>query len=588
MASVFSFLDLRLPDRFWSKCFPEPNSGCWMWFGAREHDGYGVLGRGRRGEGNIKAHRLAYETLVGDVPDDLELDHLCRTPECCNPAHLEAVTHAENLRRGSPGRKPLMQCKRGHAMVDMASVFWKNSQWYCRLKGEKVPGKWGNAPTGEAERSDAGKERAGKFAELAQTAIDKRNQARASGGTSLRAWIAVWLPKRAEAGHEWKKDRGRLSKHVLPVLGDLALVDITTAMVADLVHDLRFKKKLANRTARNIYSVLAAALRDAAFAGKIAVSPCILTEIQLGPIADKDPEWRDGAMFTREEAEHLLAEPRIPLDRRIVFAFGLLAGLRPGEIAALRWRHYDAASAMLGRLTIALSYSVPKAKTKGTKTDAVRRIPVHPSLARMLASWRSGWAEMHDREPGPDDLIVPLPPEVKRTKHTGERFRGYNYTNRRWLEQDLPLLGWRHRSVYDTKSTFITLAIDDGAKRDIIRERVTHTKPRRDAFDGYDRGEHWLETCREVAKLRLAPAVHPELVLSSVTSGSEGGFRMADRALSGKPQLRVVDGGGGRIATACDLSIAMLGASSCSWRPDQVQEVEPAEDSVRYNRKGER
>jgi hypothetical protein len=32
---------------------------------------------------------------------------------------------------------------------------------------------------------------------------------------------------------------------------------------------------------------------------------------------------------------------------------------------------------------------------------------------------------------------------------------------------------------------------------------VTHAKPRRDAFDGYDRGEHWEPTCAEVAKLKL-------------------------------------------------------------------------------------
>jgi hypothetical protein len=46
--------------------------------------------------------------------------------------------------------------------------------------------------------------------------------------------------------------------------------------------------------------------------------------------------------------------------------------------------------------------------------------------------------------------------------------------------------------------------IEDGADRDVLRDRVTHTKPRRDAFDGYDRGAHWLETCAEIAKLRIS------------------------------------------------------------------------------------
>jgi hypothetical protein len=52
------------------------------------------------------------------------------------------------------------------------------------------------------------------------------------------------------------------------------------------------------------------------------------------------------------------------------------------------------------------------------------------------------------------------------------------------------LLGWRGRSLYDTKSTFITLAIEDGADPAIICDRVTHTKPKRSEFDGYDRGTY--------------------------------------------------------------------------------------------------
>ncbi len=70
-------------------------------------------------------------------------------------------------------------------------------------------------------------------------------------------------------------------------------------------------------------------------------------------------------------------------------------------------------------------------------------------------------------QPEPGDLILPLPPAtvLVRTKRKGEPFRGYDYSSKRWREVDLSMLGWRHRSLYDTKSTFITLAIDDGAER---------------------------------------------------------------------------------------------------------------------------
>jgi integrase len=228
---------------------------------------------------------------------------------------------------------------------------------------------------------------------------------------TLKAWIAKWLTKRAEAGHDWKKDRGRLDKHVLPVFGSAELTEVTTAMIADLVHDLRFKKKLANRTVRNIYSVLAAVFRDARIAGHVQQTPCILRDEQLGRITDKDPEWRTSALFARDEVESMISDARIPQDRQLVYGFGLLAGLRPGEGAALRWRHYEMREP-LGCLKVAKAYSTSHSKEKGTKTDAVRHVPVHPVLAEMLAQWRAiGWPAMFGRAPEPDDLIVPLPPD---------------------------------------------------------------------------------------------------------------------------------------------------------------------------------
>ncbi len=405
----------------------------------------------------------------------------------------------------------------------MSSVYLKRGKYWARLRGDKQPGKWSSHPTGTTDRDEAL-----KFATAAQKAIDSRPVP--VSRYSFRAWISDWLKKREESEHDWKKDRGRLNKHVLPVLGDRELTDITSKRLADLVHDLRFKTKLANRTVRNVYTVIAAAMRDAALDGRITQTPCTLTDAQLGEVVDKDPEWRSGAVFDRFEAEALISDPRIPLDRRVVYGFGLLAGLRPGEAAALRWRHYDPTRTPLGMLTVALSYATHRSKTKRTKTLSVRHVPVHPALAELLETWRASYLETIGAEPEPEALIVPLPPDVVRTKRTGERFRGWDYTGRRWREIDLPALGWRARSVYDTKSTYITLSIEDGANPDVIRDRVTHTKARNDAFSGYDRGPHWVETCQEVAKLRirlLATRLLPpgEPTEFAIDTGSGGGLR---------------------------------------------------------------
>jgi hypothetical protein len=55
--------------------------------------------------------------LVGPILDGLVIDHLCSVRRCCNPDHLEAVTNAENTRRGeSPPQvvRRARACKRGH------------------------------------------------------------------------------------------------------------------------------------------------------------------------------------------------------------------------------------------------------------------------------------------------------------------------------------------------------------------------------------------------------------------------------------------------------------------------------------------
>lgn len=73
------------------------DSGCWEFGGYRNAGGYGVAPY--RGKHNL-THRVSYERHIGPIPDGLVIDHLCRNKPCCNPRHLEAVEHNENIRRG--------------------------------------------------------------------------------------------------------------------------------------------------------------------------------------------------------------------------------------------------------------------------------------------------------------------------------------------------------------------------------------------------------------------------------------------------------------------------------------------------------
>jgi hypothetical protein len=109
---------------------------CWIWTGYRNKLGYGRLGR-RGGKVMWLAHRYAYTLIVGSIPDDLGLDHLCRIPPCVNPSHLEPVPDQVNILRGigaSAQHARKTTCPRGHPYDGYQPVRskWRTGYRFCR------------------------------------------------------------------------------------------------------------------------------------------------------------------------------------------------------------------------------------------------------------------------------------------------------------------------------------------------------------------------------------------------------------------------------------------------------------------------
>ena len=88
-------LERNSPEKVFTRVIENEN-GCLIWQGNTTPGGYGLM---RLCGKYLGAHRIAYTCTRGDIPEELQVDHLCCVKNCVNPFHMELVTPAENLLR---------------------------------------------------------------------------------------------------------------------------------------------------------------------------------------------------------------------------------------------------------------------------------------------------------------------------------------------------------------------------------------------------------------------------------------------------------------------------------------------------------
>lgn len=138
---IQGFVTIPAEERFWSKV--EKTDTCWLWQAGLSPRGYGKFTVGHK---DWRAHRFAYELLVGPIGEGLTIDHLCLVKNCVNPAHMEVVTLSVNVKRGlvSGGHRSSMKthCPKGHPYEGANLIVAKGGGRRCHAcliaKGQKT------------------------------------------------------------------------------------------------------------------------------------------------------------------------------------------------------------------------------------------------------------------------------------------------------------------------------------------------------------------------------------------------------------------------------------------------------------------
>lgn len=329
-----------------------------------------------------------------------------------------------------------------------------------------------------------------------------------SAEASFKVYAIKVIDGRRDAGVKSadKDERGHVVNHLIPAFGDMLVRDLGFSVIkrgfqgdpsdSDEVAATRINHKgLSGRMIRNIHSTLRAILVQAEEDGLIAELPPPLTvkRRHLPPPVDKDPNWRNQAVYDLREIRMFAQAEHIPSYRKVPLLTYFLTGSRFIEIVPLTVRD------LIERQPLnCLAVKAVKIAHDRTAGERRREVPVPGDLQ----AWLDWWLDVEYRvifghAPGLDDLLFPTPSVRRRNK--GHEMISHNEFYKQFVRNDLPPLGIRPRSLHPARRTFLSLLKNAGVDSE-TRRKITHWSVEDRVLDGYTIVE-WKLLCTAVSQV---------------------------------------------------------------------------------------
>jgi integrase/recombinase XerD len=328
--------------------------------------------------------------------------------------------------------------------------------------GEVVPPKLKGGTWGIRYRLDGKRHRRGGFASediarrvlaklMGDIALDRAELPRdPSSAPTLEEEANGFFERRKLTHRAGAEDHGRWRKHLGPFFGKMKPDEVDVAKLRAFV-ELKLKEGLNPATIRICITILSSFYADLVERRVAKTNPCVRLPKSLVKLMRPTHDPRTTPFIEKlSDVRRIYLALRSPLN--VAYAIGALAGLRTGEVFALKWRQVDLAAR---RIHVRESVKGP------LKDKDSRVVPILDSLAPILAAWKL--------ESGGDGLVIP-PLRCdggKVDKHTPGT---YLRAALKKLDLDRPGLGWYEA----TRHTFASQWVMSGGSIEKLKEMLGH------------------------------------------------------------------------------------------------------------------